>query len=136
VAERDILRRIDAHIERGNEIMERNTEAFERHSEAFERHGEAFDRHMAALRRLDSTIGDQRRFTQELLLRFDKALLRIDRTLLRLDQNAERRALGFERRARAFERHVDEVIAEQRAQRGALLAVLDRLGPPGPSTAT
>jgi predicted transcriptional regulator len=95
------LQRIDAHLERGNELFERFIEADERNTRAFERNTKAFDD-------WKSQQEDMREFMREITLR-------VERT-------------GREQ-ARAIRALSDEVTAELRAQRGALLAVLDRLSP-------
>jgi hypothetical protein len=58
VADRDILARLDRHMERGTELMEANREAFERNREAFERTRDALDRHDDALQDLRIFIRD------------------------------------------------------------------------------
>jgi predicted nucleic acid-binding Zn-ribbon protein len=56
VRRRDLLARIDLHLERGNELMERNREAFERNREAFERNREAFERNREAFERNTAVV--------------------------------------------------------------------------------
>jgi hypothetical protein len=50
VRRRDLLARIDSHLERGNELMERNREAFERNQEAFERNTAVVEQTQVVLR--------------------------------------------------------------------------------------
>jgi hypothetical protein len=51
VRRRDLLDRLDSHLERGNELMEQNREAFDRNTEAFERNREAFEQNREAFDR-------------------------------------------------------------------------------------
>ena len=109
------LRRIDGHLERANELFERNEHAFnrfveadERNTEAFERNTEAFERNTAAFNEWKAQQDDYREFMRELTLR-------VERT-------------GREQ-VRAIRQLSREMVAEFAAQRGALLAILDRLAP-------
>ena len=128
------LERANAHIERGNELFERGNELFERSNElvernerafqrfieaddrntaAFERNTVAFDRNTAAFERWEAQQDDMHEFMREITARVETS--------------------GREH-TRAIRRMSDEIVTELRAQRGALLAVLDRL-PPGNSDA-
>jgi uncharacterized protein YukE len=125
----DWLRRLDAHLERGNELFEqcgraldrntaafdRNTAAFERHEEAFDRNTAAFERHEAAFERHEEAFKDWKS-DQEDLREFMRELT------LRGERSAREQI-------RELRRHTDEVVAELRAQRGALFTILDRLSP-------
>jgi hypothetical protein len=109
------FRRIDAHLERGNELFERNERAFERFVEAddrntaaFDRNAAAFDRNTAAFERFEAREDDLREFMREMILRVERG---------GREQLLEMRRIG------------DEITSELRAQRGALLAILDRLSP-------
>ena len=81
------LRRIDAHLERGNELFERNERAFER---------------------WEAQQDEMREFMREITLRVER---------------------GGREQARALRELTQEFRTEMRAQRGALLAILDRLSP-------
>jgi hypothetical protein len=109
------LKRIDAHLERSNELFERNERAFERFVEAderntaaFERNTAAFERSAVAFERWESQQDDMREFMREITRRVEAA--------------------GREH-SRAIRRMSDEIVAELQAGRGALLAILDRLQP-------
>ena len=104
------LRRIDAHLERGNELFERNGRAFERFVEADDRNAAAFERNTAAFERWEAREDEYREFMRELTLRVER---------------------GGREHTRAIRRLTDEFVTEMRAQRGALLAILDRLSPGG-----
>src|SRR4051812_33237946 len=117
----DWLRRLDAHLERGNELfdrcsgaLDRNTAAFDRNTEAFERHGKAFDRNTEAFNAWKSQQDDLQEFMRQITLRVER--------------------LGRDE-MRDMRRHTDEVVAELRAQRGALFTILDRLSPGGSGSA-
>jgi hypothetical protein len=88
-----------------------------------------------------------REFSRELLLRFDRALRDFDRSLQQRAAESERRheqvmaeiARGREESReyfRALKAETAEVIAEGRAGRQALLAILDRLDGGGAAPAT
>jgi len=108
----DVFSRIDSHLERGDELfgrveaaLDRNSAAFDRNGEAFDRHGEAFERNMAA-------VSDLSEFIREQNTRAEKVT---NRQIERIDKIAAGQ---------------DELIQENRAQRLALLALIDRLPPP------
>jgi hypothetical protein len=88
------LRRIDAQMDRANEIAARHERAFERHTAAFER--------------WEAQQDDMRQFMREITLRVERS--------------------GREH-SREIRRMGDEIVTELRAQRGALVAILDRLAP-------
>ena len=125
------MERMDAHMERSNELMERsndlierNERAFERNERAFERFIEAddrntaaferntaaFERNTVAFERWEAQQDDMREFMREITLRVERS--------------------GREH-SREIRRMGDELVAELRAQRGALLTILDRLNPGG-----
>jgi hypothetical protein len=79
-----------------------------RSNEILERSNAIAERHAAAYERLETQQDDLRDFMRELTLR-------VERT-------------GREHTA-AIRRMGDEIVTELRAQRGALLAILDRLAP-------
>jgi hypothetical protein len=96
------------------EAFRRNTEAFERNAEAFDRNTEAFDEWKAERQ-------DMREFMREITQRVERS------------GRAEVRALDtLTEEIRAMRQ---EWVAEMRAQRGALLAILDRLSPGGSGSA-
>src|SRR3954452_7321085 len=101
------LRRIDEHMARGNEHMARGHELMERNERAFERFIEADERSKEAFERWKQQQDEMREFMREITLR-------VERT-------------GREQ-ARAIRKMTDDFSAEFQAQRGALLAILDRLG--------
>lgn len=107
-----LMERLDRTLDRNEKAFDRNTEAFDRNSEAFDRNTEAFERNSRVLDRVEASLGDQRQFMHETILRVQK--------------------IG-EEEMRRLEAHTNEVVQEMRAQRGALLAILDRLNPGGPN---
>ncbi len=149
--EREFLTRIDRHMERGNEHMARGNEHLARGNEHME-HGntlmaeireemrlsrEQRDRAEAAAERHAQEHLDTRDFMRQLILRMER---------FSREQVAEMRALTriVSAQTTALERFGDEMRAElreqreeSRAQRGALLRILDKLdgGEPGGSSA-
>jgi hypothetical protein len=77
-----------------------------------------------------------RQFTREMLARFDRGQREAAREW-RANHREEMRHLDeISRRTDEISRRTDEIIAENRAQRSALLAILDELrGNGGPATA-
>jgi hypothetical protein len=79
---------------------------------------------------------DQKRFMEEMILRFEKAFQRVSRSMDVIDRRVERNTEAVEALTQQIYRHTDESTKELRAQRQALLHILDRLeGNSGPSTA-
>jgi hypothetical protein len=95
------MQRLDAHMERGNAAIERANELAERNERAFERNTAAFER-------WEAQQDDLREFMHEITLRVERD--------------------GREH-TREIRRMGNEIVTELRAQRGALLAILDRLKP-------
>ena len=110
----DLLRRIDGHLARGNELVGRLDEELRLSRLSREQSDVLQERLFAAFTRL----------TREIAERFDRAEERTERTLDR-----------FEGALESFERTLDESIDESRAHREALLRILERLGPDGSSAA-
>jgi hypothetical protein len=90
---------------------------------------------------------DQKRFFEEMILRFERAFQGVARVLdsqetalERMKQRLDASILEMEEHRREFQEHRRELREEYEAQRGTLLAILDRLdlidprdGPPHPS---
>jgi hypothetical protein len=116
VAEGDVLKRIDAHMERGNELMGRGNELFERNTELFVRNVELMDDVREELR----------------LAREDRRLSREQHADLRefiRTENTRAERLT-ERQVRALDRMIEKIDDgrdETRARTKALLALIDRL---------
>jgi hypothetical protein len=135
------LARMEARDERAERLMisiegalERNREAFERHSEAFERNSEAFERNRETMDRTIAVLDEERRFTREMLVRFDRTIERRDREL-----SSFLGRLKDEMRAEAIAtRHAAEAAREEsKAVVQGLLRVIDRMDrlDPGGGTA-
>jgi NADPH-dependent ferric siderophore reductase len=112
-----LLESIDARLARSDELWERSERAFqrfieadERSKEAFEQNKEAFDRNTRAFNEWKAQQEDYREFMRELTLRAERS---------------SREMIA------AFRRHEAAMMAEFAAQRGAFLAILDRLPPAG-----
>jgi hypothetical protein len=80
MADRDILERIDSHMERGNELMQRIEAEFQLNREAY-----------------TTLVHDLRDHTSALMTRCDRNMLRIDRRMAA--HEAETRDLRAESRA-------------------------------------
>jgi len=130
-------------MERGEELMElnrvafeRNEVAFKRNEAAFERNTQAFERLMAAFDRFEKTNDEQQIFIRDMNRRNEIVIQKLMR-----DHDEFMKTLGVrdEKREREERRRTDLLIAEMkeareesRAHREALLALIDRLPPPGP----
>src|SRR3954466_10129110 len=110
------LRRIDGHMERGNEL-------FERFVDADDRNRAAFDRNTAAFARWESQQNDMHDFMREITQRVELAGREHTRAIRRM---SDEMAAEFKEIRTGF----NGIFAEMRAGRGAFLAVLDRLPPP------
>lgn len=126
-------------MERGEELMELNRTAFERNEIAFKRNEAAFDRNtqafervMAALDRHEKLFEESRTDRDDLKVFIREINLRAEKRDREWRQHNEE--IHAEERARtdAIVRRLDDLSAESKAQREALLALIDRLPPPGP----
>jgi len=123
-------------MERGEELMQLNRTAFDRNMAAFDRNTQAFERVMAALDRHEQTVADQATFIRDMNRRNEVVTQQIIR-----DHQGFMKALNVrdgkaERDREKAERKTDEILVElrdlrqeSRAQRQALLAMIDRLPP-------
>lgn len=107
VVDRDFLARIDEHMERGNVLM---------------------DGVMKEVRLTREFMADNRAFTQQMIARVDR-MTRDNAHVM--DRMAER----LDRMTDELERQGAERREESRAERQALLAVIDRMGLDPPSGA-
>ena len=130
------LRRLDAHMERGNELFERNGEAFERNREAFERNREAFERNreafervMGAFDRWEARESEHREFMREITARVERGGRAVVAQVEALGAQIEGLGAQIQAQSREFHVAMNDVVEELRAGRGALLAMLDRLEP-------
>lgn len=119
--EGDLLRRIDGHLDRGNEMFERLEEELRLARLSREQSDAVHERLFGAFTRL----------TREIAERFDRAEERTERALERFDVTVR----GFDATVQSFERKLDESIDESKAHRDALFRILERLGPDGSSAA-
>ncbi len=130
-------------MERGEELMELNRVAFDRNLAAFDRNTQAFERVMAALDRFEQTSEEQQIFIRDINRRNEVVTQQIVRdhqefmkALNVRDEKAERDREKAERDREKADRKTDEILVELRdlrqeskAQRQALLAMIDRLPP-------
>jgi hypothetical protein len=135
--------RLERHIERGEELMELNRTAFDRNTQAFERVMAALDRHEQIVedqkvfirdmnRRnevvTEQIIRDHQHFMKELSVRDEKA----DRDREKADRDREKADRDREKADRKTDKilvELKDLREESRAQRQALLAMIDRLPP-------
>jgi hypothetical protein len=129
--------RLERHIERGEELMQlnraafdRNTQAFERmmekldrHERLFEQHERLFERHEQLFDKGKDDRDDLKVFIREMNMKAEKRF-----------QDSSRRSDEFmadmSEKTKAILLELKESREESRAQREALLALIDRLPPP------
>jgi len=128
--------RIERHMERGDELMELNRTAFERNEAAFERNTQAFERLMAAFDRFEKTNDEQQIFIRDMNRRNEIVIQRLirdhDEFMKTLGVRDEKREREERQRTEKILARLDDAREESRAHREALLALIDRLPPPGP----
>ena len=126
----ELMDRLDGHMDRGNEPMDRNNAALERHEEAFDRNMALMDEVRDELRLSREQHEDLRSFINQQNLRADKVMQNTVREIQRLGERVE--TFGDQSRA-----HFARSLEEDRAQRQALLQIIDRmdrLDPGSPAT--
>jgi hypothetical protein len=129
------LARIDAHMERGNELLARIDEHLERGIKDFSpehlARGAEFEARLEAhMGHCEEVIAAQSRAYDGWRFSMRQDSLRNERILGEISQS-----LAWH--TEELKRHTDDVIAEQRAQREALWRMLDKLdGKGGPEPAT
>lgn len=74
---------------------------------------------------------DQKRFMEEMILRFEKAFRRVDESMSR---HMEKNSATLDALIRQIEEHRIEFREEYEAQRGTLLRILDYIHGDGPAT--
>lgn len=136
--------RLERHIERGEELMElnrvafdRNAIAFDRNMAAFDRNTQAFERVMAALDRFEQTSEEQQIFIRDMNRRAEVVVQQIIRDHQQFMKELSVRDEKAERDREKADRKTDKILAElkdlreeSKAQRQALLTLVDRLPPP------
>jgi chemotaxis regulatin CheY-phosphate phosphatase CheZ len=114
--------RFEERFDRHEQAWDRHEEAWDRHEEAWGRHEQAFERMLGALDRHESQTDDLKIFIRDMNRRSEKViqdLLEGNRAFCR-ELNAKTDGLLAE---------MKDVREESRAQREALLALIDRLPP-------
>lgn len=130
-------------MERGEELMElsrtafeRNELAFKRNEAAFERNTQAFERLMKAFDRFEKTNDEQQVFIRDMNRRNEVVIQKLirdhDEFMKTLKVRDEKREREESRRTDLLIAEMKEAREESRAQREALLALIDRLPPSGP----
>jgi len=117
-------------MEHGEELMELNRTASERNRAAFDRNTQAFERMMAALDRFEQTSGEQKVFIRDMNRRAEIVVQQVI-------QDHQKFMAELTVRDEKADRNTDKILSElkdlreeSRAQRGALLTLIDRLPPP------
>lgn len=152
----ELLARLDAHMQRGNELLARIDEHLERGIADFSpehlARGAAFEarieEHIARSNEIIASEGrafdDYRYSLRQDSLRNERILGEISTSMRRLGEKFDRLGDKFDglaekldRRADESRARTDEILAEGRAYRAALWAILDQLrGGDGPAPAT
>jgi hypothetical protein len=128
---REILRRLDAHMERGEELMARSNAHMDRGNAHMERGNELMERStqvMLDVRRSLDRLDEDVRLTRE-----EVRLSRQSRDDLR--SFIREMIVRMERTTRAQVAELRDLREEGRAQQGALLRLIDRMDRFGPGEA-
>ncbi len=127
---------IARHMERGEELMELNRVAFDRNMAAFDRNTQAFERVMAALDRFEQTSEEQQIFIRDMNRRAEVVTQQVIRDHQQFMKELNVRDEKAERDREKADRKTDKILVElkdlreeSKAQRKALLAMIDRLPP-------
>jgi len=123
-------------MELNRTAFERSQVAFERNEAAFERNTQAFERLMAAFDRFEKTNDEQQIFIRDMNRRNEIVIQKLirdhDEFMKTLGVRDERREREERQRTEKILARLDDAREESRAHREALLALIDRLPPPGP----
>lgn len=133
---RESSERLKRHLERGEELMELNRTAFDRNMAAFDRNTQAFERVMAALDRHEEMFEENHIFMRDMNRRNEIVTQQIVRdhqefmkTLNVRDEKADRERDKADRKTDKILVELKDLREESRAQRQALLSLIDRLPP-------
>lgn len=117
--------------------FERSEVAFKRNEAAFERNTQAFERLMAAFDRFEGRSEQQEVFMRDMHRRNEVVVQQLIADHRKFMEKLEARDEGAGRDREKADRKTDKILAEltdlreeSRAQRGALLKLIDRLPPP------
>jgi type I restriction-modification system DNA methylase subunit len=131
---KELSERIERHMERGEELMELNRTAFQRNEAAFQRNTQAFERLVEAFDRFEKSMDEQQIFIRDMNCRNEVVLQQV---ICDHQEFMEKLTARDEKAEREEKRKTDLLLAEMReareeskAQREALLALIDRLPPP------
>jgi len=114
-------------FERLMSAFDRFEQAFDRHEQAFDRHEQGFERVMTALDRHEAQTGDLTVFIRDINRRSEKVV----NDLLRGNREFCRELIAkTDAKADEIMAELKEGREESRAQRQALLNLIDRLPPP------
>jgi SMC interacting uncharacterized protein involved in chromosome segregation len=127
----ELLRRLDAHMERGNEIMAENRRVIEANMRAFDRNTRVVE---ATLRAMEDRMAENRRAMEESRRAIETSVDTLEATARAYDGLR----IGLGDFTQALRQLVEEFRSEMRAERQALFRILDRLdgkGQPGAESA-
>jgi hypothetical protein len=115
--------RLERHIERGEELMELNRTAFDRNTQAFERVMAALDRH-------EQMTEEQKTFIRDTNRRSEIVVQQIVRDHQEFMAKLNVRDTEADRKTEKILVELKDLREESKAQRQALLTLIDRLPPP------
>lgn len=115
--------RLERHIERGEELMELNRTAFDRNTQAFERVMAALDRH-------EQMAEEQKIFIRDTNRRSEIVVQQIVRDHEEFMAKLNVRDTEADRKTEKILVELRDLREESKAQRQALLTLIDRLPPP------
>ena len=123
-------------MERGEELMELNRAAFDRNLAAFDRNTQAFERVMTALDRHEQMYEENKLFVRDMNRRAEIVTQQVVRDHQQFMKELSMRDERSEREREKADRRTDKILVElkdlreeSKAQRQALLALIDRLPP-------
>ncbi|MEA2217944.1 MAG: hypothetical protein QOJ35_570 [Solirubrobacteraceae bacterium] len=133
MSDADALARIDAHMQRGNELLALIDEHLQRGisdtSSEHLAHGAEFEARIEEhIARANEIIAAEGRSYDEWRYSMRQDSLRNERVLSEMSSSLRRMGETSDRLADELTRRTDDIIAEGRAQRAALFRMLDRLG--------
>jgi hypothetical protein len=115
--------RLERHIERGEELMELNRTAFDRNTRAFERVMAALDRH-------EQMAEEQKTFIRDTNRRSETVVQQIVRDHQEFMAKLNVRDTEADWKTEKILVELKDLREESKAQRQALLTLIDRLPPP------
>lgn len=122
--------RVVRHLERGEELMDLNRTAFKRNEAAFDRNTQAFERLMAGFDRLEKRAEKHEIFIRDMNRRNEIVIQKVIADHEQFMAKLMERDKEADQRSDQLMADLRDLREESRAQRRALLALIDRLPPP------